>query len=230
VRVGERGADIDEPLQQCQELGHGFVVRAAQDRVWVEAATGQKEGRLFSVARTLPALGEFGLELRGRPPQPARQAQLQVGARRICLGAAQRPSYKQGRKPPISCTGIGVREIEPPLGGDPLEWMLLADVEVPTFAHALQCVRQSATRWIIEEYHKALKSGLGAERLQLETAAGLMAAIAIMSLVAVRLVDLRERGREAPDAAAEAAGLTPLEVEVLQLKVRGKLHTVREVA
>jgi hypothetical protein len=229
VRVGDRGADIYEHLQKCQELGHGFVVRAAQDRVLLEAATDQKEGRLFSVARTLPALGEFGLELRGRPTQPARRARLQVGARRICLGAPQRPGYKQGRKPPIPCTVIGVREIEPPLGVEPLEWILLADMEVTTFAQALQCVLQYATRWIIEEYHKALKSGLGAERLQLETAAGLMAAIAMMSIVALRLLDLRERGRESPDAAAEEAGLTPLELEVLQLKARGKLHTVREV-
>src|ERR1043166_8040614 len=63
VRVGDRGADIYEHLQKCQELGHGFVVRAAQDRALLDAATGQKEGRLFSVARTPPALGEFGWEL-----------------------------------------------------------------------------------------------------------------------------------------------------------------------
>jgi Transposase DNA-binding/Transposase Tn5 dimerisation domain len=230
VRVGDRGADIYEHLQKCQELGHGFVVRAAQDRALLEAATGRKEGRLFSVARTLPALGELGLELRSRPTQPARRARLQVGARRICLGAPQRPGHKQGSQPPIPCTVIGVREIEPPLGVVPLEWILLVDVAVTTFAQALQCVLQYATRWMIEEYHKALKSGLGAERLQLETAAGLMAAIAIMSIVALRLLDLRERGRESPDATAEEAGLTPLELEVLRLKARRKLHTVREVA
>jgi len=229
VRVGDRGADIYEHLQKCQKLGHGFVVRAAQDRVLLEAATGRKGGRLFSVARTLPAWGEFGWELRGRPTQPARRARLQVSARRICLGAPQRPGYKQGSQPPIPCAVIGVREIAPPLGVEPLEWILLTDVEVTTFAQALRCVLQYATRWIIEEYHKALKSGLGAERLQLETAAGLMAAIAIMSVVALRLLDLRERGRESPDAAAEAAGLSPLELEVLQLKARGKLRTVSEV-
>lgn len=229
VRVGDRGADIYEHLQKCREVRHGFVVRAAQDRALRDAASGQKEGRLFSVARTLPALGEFGLELRGRPNQPARRARLEVGARRICLGALQRPGHKQGSKPPIPCTGIWVREVEPPLGVEPLEWILLADGEVTTFAQALQCVLQYATRWIIEEYHQALKSGLGAERLQLETAAGLMAAIAIMSIVALRLLDLRERGRKSPDAAAEEAGLTPRELEVLRLKARGKLHTVREV-
>ena len=54
---------------------------------------------------------------------------------------------------------------------------------------------QYATRWIIEEYHKAIKTGLGAERLQLESAERLFAAIAIMSVVALRLIALRERLR-----------------------------------
>ena len=46
---------------------------------------------------------------------------------------------------------------------------------------------------MIEEYHKAIKTGLGAERLQLESAERLFAAIAIMSVVALRLIELRER-------------------------------------
>jgi hypothetical protein len=112
----------------------------------------------------------------------------------------------------------------------PLEWILLCDRSVNTWAEALTCMLQYATRWIIEEHHKALKSGLGAKRLQLETAAGLVEAIAIMSVVALRLLDLRERVRVEPEAAAEAVGLAPLELEVLQLKAGSELRTVREVA
>jgi len=125
---------------------------------------------------------------------------------------------------------VRVWEVDAPEGVEPLEWVLLCDREVNTWAEALTCVLQYATRWVIEEYHKALKSGLGAERLQLETAAGLMAAIALMSVVALRLLDLRERVRVEPEAAAAEAGLTPLEQEVLQLKAGRALRTVREVA
>ena len=84
--------------------------------------------------------------------------------------------------------------------------------------------------WQMEEYHKAIKTGLGAERLQLESAERLFAAIAIMSVVALRLLELRERLRRHPDAAAEQAGLHPLELEVLRVKSRSQLYTVREVA
>jgi transposase-like protein/transposase Tn5 family protein len=230
VRVCDRGADIYEHLQTCRELGHGFVVRAAQDRALVDATTGQKVDRLFPAARAVTALGEVELELRSRRPQPARRARLRVGTSPVCLGAPQRPGHPQGSQPPIACTVVRVWEVEAPASVEPLEGVLLYDAAVDTFPQALECMLQYAARWIIEEYHKALKSGLGAERLQLETAAGLMAAIAIMSIVALRLLDLRERVRLHPEAPAEEAGLGPLELQVLQLQARIVLHTVQDVA
>jgi hypothetical protein len=83
---------------------------------------------------------------------------------------------------------------------------------------------------MIEEYHKAIKTGLGAEKLQLESAERLFAAIAIMSVVALRLIELRERLRRHPDAEAAQSGLSPLALEVLRARSGRPLYTVREVA
>jgi Transposase Tn5 dimerisation domain len=58
----------------------------------------------------------------------------------------------------------------------------------------------------------------------------LFAAIAIMSVVALRLIELRERLRKHPDAEAAQSGLSPLELEVLRQKSGRTLRTVREVA
>jgi len=82
----------------------------------------------------------------------------------------------------------------------PPEWILLCDQSVSTFAESLEVALQYACRRLIEEFHKALKSGLGAERLQLEAAHRLYAAIATMSIEALRLIDWRERVRLDPDA------------------------------
>jgi hypothetical protein len=101
---------------------------------------------------------------------------------------------------------------------------------VPSFAQAQTCARPYATRWVIEEYHKALKTGLGAERLQFETAARLFAAVAIMSVVALRLVGLREQVRSRPESPAETAGLAPLELAVLRSINTRPVRTVHEVA
>ena len=82
----------------------------------------------------------------------------------------------------------------------------------------------------MEEFHKALKTGLGAEKLQLGTAEQLFAAIAIMSIVALRLIDLRERVRLYADAPAQAAGLDELELEILSVKLARNITSVKDVA
>ena len=65
--------------------------------------------------------------------------------------------------------------------------------------------------------------------MQLETAARLSAAIAIMSVVTLRLLDLRERAWLEPEAAAERSGLDALERELLSRRLGRVLETVRDV-
>jgi hypothetical protein len=125
---------------------------------------------------------------------------------------------------------VRVWEVAAPDAEDTLEWILLCDADVADCAQARACVRQYATRWIMEECHKAIKTGLGAERLQRESAELLFAAIAIMRVVALRLIELRERLRRHPDAEAAQSGLSPLALEVWRQKSGRPLRTVREVA
>jgi Transposase Tn5 dimerisation domain len=153
-----------------------------------------------------------------------------VSATAVALRAPWRPGYGRSRKSPITCTAVRVWEVTAPDAEDRLEWILLCDADVADFTQARACVLQYATRWVIEEYHKAIKTGLGAERLQLESVERLFAAIAIMSVVALRLIELRERLRKQPDAEATQSGLSPLELEVLRQKSGRTLRTVREVA
>ena len=148
----------------------------------------------------------------------------------VALRAPWRPGYGRSGKSPIKCTAVRVWEVAAPDATDRLEWILLWDADVADFAQARTCGLQYATRWVIEEYHKAIKTGLGAERLQLESAERLFAAIAIMSVVALRLIALREHLRRHPDAEAAQSGLSPLELEVLRARSGCRLRTVREVA
>lgn len=225
VRVCDRAADIYEFMIECRHLGHGFVVRAAQDRV-----LSSPKGHLFDHARALEAWGTFELKLRERPKRPARTAKLAIAAGEVSIRSPQRPGASPGKLPSVPCWVVRVWELDPPAETEPLEWILLTDAPTPTLESALTVALQYATRWVVEEFHKALKTGLGAERLQLEDAHRLFAAISIMSVDALRLLELRERLRVMPDAPAEESGLDPLELEILSLKVRRKLLTVRDVA
>ncbi len=69
---------------------------------------------------------------------------------------------------------------------------------------ALEVVEWYAQRWVIEDYHKCLKTGCAMEQRQLETADGLLAVLGFLAIVAVRLLQLRTLSRERPDALAQA--------------------------
>lgn len=224
VRICDRGADVYEFLEACRAARHGYVVRAAQDRALSEG------GRLFARVREQPACAEVELLLRSRAQQQARLARLNIAVGAVELRAPRRPGAPPGRRAPLFCSAVRVWEAEAPHNGARLEWILLTDQEIETPEQAIECVQQYATRWVIEEFHKVLKHGLGAERLQLEQARRLFAAIALMSVVALRLLHLKEWLRVDPEAPAPAAGLEPLELQVLELQMSRKLKTVREIA
>lgn len=230
TRVCDRGADIYELLISCAELNHRFVIRAAQDRCLTNEDGRAVTGKLFARVRAQATLGKFALELRASPGQAGRTAQLQVSAAEVWLRAPQRPGKGPGYLPPVRSTALRVWEAEPPPGIAALKWTLLTDWPVESYAQALEVALVYATRWLIEEFHKALKTGTKAEELQLETAQSLFAAIAIKSIVALRLLDLRERVKLAPDAPAEQAGLDELELAVLRQALNRPIKTVREVA
>jgi hypothetical protein len=224
VRVCDRAADIYEFLRGCQEHGHGFVVRANQDRALLSG------GFLFERARELEPVGSFQLTLRDRPQRPGRTAKMLVAACPVDIRSPQRPGAGPGRLPSVPCWVVRAWELDAPPGAEPLEWILLSDAPASTADEALRVVQQYATRWIVEDFHKALKTGLGAQRLQLESAHSLFAAISVMSVDALRLLNLRERLRIAPEAPAEEAGLEPHELEMLHAQTRRPLKTVQDVA
>ena len=102
-----------------------------------------------------------------------------------------------------------VKELDPPAGEKPLEWVLLTDVPADTFERAAQRVGWYARRPVVEEYHKGQKTGCGIELPQLTGETRLEPVIALLSVVAVLLLNLRDAARR-PDAQQRpAAGLAP---------------------
>lgn len=230
LRVGDRGADSYEMMSSCQELNHRYVIRAAPDRCLTNDAGRDAVGKLFATARQQAASGRFRMALRARPGQPARPAEMQISATEVWLRSPQRPGKGAGYMAPIRCTVVRIWEEKAPAGAEKLEWLLLTDQKVENFEQGLEIALIYSTRWLIEEFHKARKRGTRAEALQLESAAGLFGAIAIKSVVALRLIELKERMRIAPEAAAKESGLSEFELEILETKLKRSLKTVSEVA
>jgi hypothetical protein len=235
VRVADREADIYEYMRECIVRNHGYLVRVNQDRVILDPATNKRLGLVFEHIAGVEPLGGMYLDLRARPAHDgqkatkARRAKLLISCGPVRVRAPERPGHAAGTNEPIDCWFIRVWEPEPPEGVDRLEWVLYSDEKVETLAQAVSAVMDYGTRFLIEDFHKGIKTGMKIEELQLETAARLFAAIAVMSVVALRLLDLRELGRAVPDAPAELTGLEPVELEILSLAVDRVLTTVAEV-
>ena len=229
VRVADREADIYEYLRECITRNHGFLVRVNQDRVILDPSDGKRLGLVFEHIAGVGPLGGMYLDLRSRDGQAARRARLLISCGPVRVRAPERPGQAAGTNAPMDCWFIRVWEPAPPEGVEALEWVLYTDQRTETLEAALTGAMDYGTRFLIEEFHKGLKTGLKAEELQLETAHRLFAAIAVMSVVALRLLDLRELGRAAPDAPAEATGLSEWELELLSLAVDRTLLTVESV-
>jgi Transposase Tn5 dimerisation domain len=96
-----------------------------------------------------------------------------------------------------------VVEVNPPKDVEPIRWILLTSLPVTTFEEAWTVIGYYEMRWIVEEYHKALKTGCRTESRQLKTAGRLEAFVGLTSVLAVRLLQLKSIARTNPDTPAK---------------------------
>ena len=94
---------------------------------------------------------------------------------------------------------VRVWEVDPPQGEERLEWFLLTNDPVETFEDAYRVVGWYECRWIVEEYHKGMKTGCKIESPQFTTEEGLKPTIALLSIVRLTLLKMRDVSRR-PDA------------------------------
>src|SRR5262249_16606622 len=109
--------------------------------------------------------------------------------------------------------------IDPPKGVEqPLHWVLLTSLSCKIWNEISRVVGRYTARWWIEEYHKALKSGTKVEESQLESASRLEPLIAILALVAVRLLAAKMLARSQPNERTSVESFGPEIVSLLEGK------------
>ena len=99
-------------------------------------------------------------------------------------------------------------EVNPPAGAEAVECLLLTSLPVESFDDAWRVLGYYEKRWLIEEWHKALKTGCRLESRQLQSKEGLERIAGLLSVVAVRLLQLKSATRTDPDR--QASRVVPL--------------------
>jgi hypothetical protein len=199
VVVCDRGGDTFEELEHEQRSGRRFVIRSRYNRcVLTSHEGGSREQHLESTLRRQSVVGAFTLEIPATASRAVRTAKLQVSFAAVRL---MPPKQKRGEygDQPLAVWAVRVWEPDPSRGADGLEWILLTNEPVDSFEDAWRVIEWYECRWVVEEYHKALKTGCNIEELQFCDESRLEPMIALLSVVALTLLNLRDASRR-PDA------------------------------
>jgi len=203
VHVLDRGADNFEVYCHCVEQEVDWVVRVTQKHRNILTAAGERM-QLKEYLGTLPLAGTYELSLRARPSQAARTAKLEVrfGSLKVPPPVHKSPYLKRINPGAIEMWVVHVREVDAPAGVEPVEWILLTSLVVKDFEDAWVVIGYYEKRWLIEEWHKALKTGCRVTERQLKTKGRLEAMVGLLSVVSVRLLQLKSAARSDPERPA----------------------------
>lgn len=212
IYIADRESDFYEPIQTCQQEGIDYIIRGFQDRRLAEGT-----GKLREALERAPVLGQSTVELRSRGGEPARTAIVELRSVQVDLDGPWRPGGWQ--EPLRGVWVLEVQEVHAPEGvKEPLHWVLLTSLPCRTLAEARRILGRYTARWWVEEYHKALKSGAGVEESQLERGGRLEPLIAVLAVVAVRLLNTKMLARSRPEGSEAKESFGPDALAILEKK------------
>lgn len=235
IHVGDRAADFFGLMATIRSTNSHFVIRLVQDRAASLPLNSQDETsvevfdlHLIEQARQVTEVATKEVEIGSRGGRPARVAKLSLGSVRLTVRSPQ-AELRWRNEAPLTITVVRVWEANPPPDVEPLEWILGTDFSDQSAESLLKYCEWYEWRWpTMEEYHKVQKTGLGIEKIRFETKERLLAAIALLSVVAVRVLGLRWYRDAKPEEPAETLA-SEVELAVLKkLEPSRSIVTVKE--
>lgn len=133
-------------------------------------------------------------------------------------------TFRVKSSPLIEIWVLRVWEANPQRGQERLEWFLITNHEVKTFDDVWQVVEWYEARWVIEEYHKCLKTGMQIESYQFTHTDRIEPAIALTSVMAITRLNLRDDSRDEATKNRPATEYLDIEyIEILSMWCHGRV-------
>lgn len=217
VHVADRESDMFELFETILKTGADFCNRIVQERRLANWTVEQPTYLLKNV-RNLPEMGKHILDIPASPKHIARQVQLAVSWQSIII---RKPRNTPGEEKYVTAWVVRTWEKNPPPDIEPIEWLLITSVPVQSLPDALERIEWYTCRWVIEEYHRCLKTGCQIEKSQLRHAERIQRLLAFLSILAVRLLQLRDLSRYTPHLMA-IEHIDPILVQIIALRSKKK--------
>jgi len=213
IHVSDRASDDLSFMAACERQGHGFVIRARHDRRVEEA-----QDKLWSRMGHAPELGTLTVQVGeqrtgGRITRRGREAVVTIRVASVTLDPPWNhpaPASAPGSAPvPRKVQAIYLRESDPPKDIEAIDWMLLTSESAEHFDDARRLIGYYQQRWVIEEWHRVIKEGCRLKQSQLDSVDSLQRLAAILSIIAVRLLQMRDLADSSinPDTANDPKAL-----------------------
>lgn len=193
VSVGDSEADVYALYAEASSLKQAFLVRACRDRIILST----EERHLWLHLKQQLAAGSMDVAIPAQDKRPARTATLTVRFVAVELKVPDR-EVKRVSVSKVTAWAIWVKEETPPAGVKAIEWKLITNVPTDDFAQACLRVAWYSCRWVIEMFHRVLKSGCLIEKRQFDDMENIQRFLAVDSVVAWRVLYLSLLSREIP--------------------------------
>lgn len=234
ICIGDSEADIYELfLEPRGEAPVEWLVRACQDRaVQKDPENAAETARhIREAAGKEPVLFTNQISVRGRPqtkvscekrarrqPRESRKAEVEVRAATVTLRGPARPG---GKLPDVTVNVVLVREMNPPPGDVPVEWLLITTLPIETVEQVREIIQYYAVRFAIEVFFHVLKSGCRVEKRRFEHIDRMFPCVAVYLIVAWRTLMVCRLGQNCPDLDCTAI-FDPSEWKSVWMAVTGK--------
>jgi len=228
IHVFDRGADNLDVFCYCRQQQTEWIIRAAQLHRKVENEHGTKRS-LRATLECQPLSGAYDLPIRATKQHPARTARLHVRFTQVTIRSPKRKTKYQRSVnfQEITQWVVEVREVYPPKGVTPLRWVLWTSLPVESFDDAWQIIEYYEKRWLIEELHKAIKTGCRLESRQYRQAHRLEAVAGMTCVLSIRLLQLKTAATAQPDLPADKV-VPKIWLQMLSALRKKTLVTVRD--
>ena len=190
IHVADRAADDLNLMDCCDEYGVGFVIRARHDR-----CVNDRQSKLRAELHAQTPCGVMTLRIgtqrddRGRITRRGREATVAIRFAELELSP---PWNHPGGHEPRLVRVVSLREDDPPADVDRIDWTILTNEPIGDVEAAKRIVKIYENRWVIEEWHRALKEGCRLKSSQLDHPDDHLRLAATLSVIAVRLLQLRD--------------------------------------